>query len=723
MLLVGEMNGQEKGKLVGHVTDAETGDPLFAVCVFIGNSILGAETDHWGNYWIDNIPTGQYNITVSRIGYTTISNSVIEISSNHTADLDFKMFSNPVYAKEEVTVTATRGNALVSEVPASVDIIDASVIEMQKPQNLAEVMHNVGGVNIKDYGGISGIKSVSVRGSSAGQVLVMVDGQRLNDAASGQVDFSRISVEGVEKIEVVRGGGSALYGADAMGGVINIITRKESARNRISSSIDLMTGSFSTASAKVDLRQSGEQYAASVIYKALQTEGNFPYQDPNLDILVKKKNNDFTAYDLFTNFQYTLGDKPLAHTINVSYNYYTNNKGSPGSITQPYDSARTTNQTHRMNLAIDGKLNLFNNYRFQAFLNNVTNTYLNNEMVVATDDTHKTSSGSLELQMSLVLTANQKLIYGVGSRFDRKGGPGSTDEINKRSAIYAFLQGEIIFQITGSSSLSTISLVPALRFDSYSDFGNHWSPKLGMVFNFGTRWRTSVKANLGYSYKAPSFNDLYWPEDDFTVGNENLKPEHGTDWDVGLRLRYPIINGIAFDVTYFRLQLTDLIVWQQGGSEGKWSPMNVSRAVNQGVETALNLKLVPNLLSLAMNYTYLLAQNDDVDDRNYYQKYLVYRPKNTLNVTLDASWQTFTSSLSWQYVSYRYVLPANTIWLDPYQVTNLTLGWRYAQEAWNLDVTLQVKNLFDEHYEFIQYQPIPGREYRLNVGIGGNLNK
>ena len=121
-----------------------------------------------------------------------------------------------------------------------------------------------------------------------------------------------------------------------------------------------------------------------------------------------------------------------------------------------------------------------------------------------------------------------------------------------------------------------------------------------MVFNFGTRWRTSVKANLGYSYKAPSFNDLYWPEDDFTVGNENLKPEHGTDWDVGLRLRYPIINGIAFDVTYFRLQLTDLIVWQQGGSEGKWSPMNVSRAVNQGVETALNLKLVPNLLSLAM---------------------------------------------------------------------------------------------------------------------------
>jgi outer membrane cobalamin receptor len=151
--------------------------------------------------------------------------------------------------------------------------------------------------------------------------------------------------------------------------------------------------------------------------------------------------------------------------------------------------------------------------------------------------------------------------------------------------------------------------------------------------------------------------------------------------------------------------------------------MNVSRALNQGVETALNLKLVPNLLSLAMNYTYLLAQNDDVDDRNYYQKYLVYRPKNTLNITLDASWQTFTSSLSWQYVSYRYVLPANTIWLDPYQVTNLTLGWRYAQEAWNLDVTLQVKNLFDEHYEFIQYQPIPGREYRLNVGIGGNLNK
>lgn len=723
MLWVGVMNGQEKGMLVGRVTDTETGDPLFAVCVLVENTILGAETDYEGYYWIDNIPPGQYDVTAIRIGYTTVNNFGIEIASSLTTELDINMLSNPVYAREEVTVTATRGNALVSEVPASVDIIDAAVIEMQKPQNLAEVMQNVQGVNIKDYGGIGGIKSVSVRGSSSGQVLVMLDGQRLNDAASGQVDFSRISVEGVEKIEVVRGGGSALYGADAIGGVINIITRKEIARNRTSGSIDLMTGSFTTTSAKADLRRSGEQYAASVTYKVLQTEGNFPYPDPNLDILVKKRNNDFTANDLFTNFQCTLGDKPLEHTIDVSYNHYTNDKGSPGSTTQPYDSARTTNQTHRVNLTAQGKLNLFNNYRFQTFLNNATNTYFNNEMTVAADDTHKTSSSCLELQMTTVLSANQKLIYGAGTRFDRNGGPGSTDETNKRSAIYAFLQGEFIFHMIGSSPHHTISLVPALRFDGYSDFGNHWSPKLGMVFNFGTQWRTSVKANLGYNYKAPSFNDLYWPEDAFTVGNQDLKPEHGTDWDVGLRLRYPIVNGIAFDVTYFRMQLTDLIVWQQGGSGGKWSPMNVSRALNQGVEAALNLKLVPDFLSLALNYTYLLAQNDDADDRNYYRKYLVYRPKNTLNVTMDASWQAFTAGLSWQYVGYRYVLPANTIWLDPYHVASLTLGRRYAWEAWNLDVTLQVKNLFDEHYEFIQYQPIPGREYRINVGIGGNLSK
>ena len=371
------VNAQEDGMLVGRIFDEATGDPLYAACILLPKTQQGAAADHDGYYWISNIPPGTYEVIAELIGYARVEGLEAEITAGLTTELNITMVTDPIFTEENVTVTATRGNDLVSEVPASVAVISAKTIHQQKPQNLAEILQNVQGVNIKDYGGIGGIKSVSIRGSSGSQVSVLVDGQRVNETASGEVDFSRISVEGVEKIEVVRGGGSALYGANAIGGVINIITRKEDARNTTRGSLNIMGGSFSSSSVKTDLRHSGEHYAVSLAYKVLHTEGNFLYKHPSLGTLIEKANNDFTAYDLFTNFQYVLGKLPREHTIDVSYNHYTNDKGSPGSAIQPYATARTTSRSHRLNLNVQGKLNLFSNYRVQGFMKRSTNTYFN----------------------------------------------------------------------------------------------------------------------------------------------------------------------------------------------------------------------------------------------------------------------------------------------------------------------------------------------------------
>ncbi len=714
---------EESGKLVGRIIDEETGHPLLAACVMLKDTYYGAETDQDGYYWIPNIPPGFYHVIANRIGYSDVEDLTVEITAGGTSELDISMVSDPVFAREEVTVTATRGSDLVSEVPASVAVIGAETIALQKPQNLAEVLQNVQGINIKDYGGIGGIKSVSLRGSSSSQVLVLVDGQRVNDTASGDVDFSRISVEGVEKIEVVRGGASALYGANAIGGVINIITRKEKTRNAVRGSMNLMAGSFSSGSAKSDLKYSGERFATSLSCKALYTAGDFKYQHPNENRLIRKENNDFTAYDVFTNFQYTIGELPQEHVFDISYNFYVNDKGSPGSTTQPYATARTTNANNRVNLNLQGKINLFNNYKLQGFWNQVENTYFNEELVAAADDTHKTAASGLEVQFTSTLKANQTLTYGSGVRQNRSGGEGSTDALNERNERFVFIQDELVYQASHDKLISSISLLPAIRLDSYSDFGDHLSKKLGAVVNLGSAWRTSFKANWSYNYKAPSFNDLYWPEDAFTVGNPDLKAEHGTDWDIGVRMRYPVLNGVALDINYFRMQLTDLIVWQQGGTGGKWTPENVSRAKIQGIEAALKLKPIPRWLDYSVSYTYLDARNDDKDDRVLYRKYLVYRPRHTVNANLSGNWRHFTGSLNWQYVSYRYVSQSNTIWLDPYQVTDLTVGWKHRIKDCDLDLSFQVKNIFDELYEFVQYQPIPGREFRFNLGIGCNLNR
>ncbi|HEB84894.1 MAG TPA: hypothetical protein ENI92_07830, partial [Bacteroidetes bacterium] len=188
--------------LTGRITDAETGRPLEGGCVFIRDTYLGGSADHDGRYILNGIAPGTYSLTVSMLGYETLSGIRVTFSEGEIVERDFALHRT-VLVGEEVTVTATRGSSLIMDVPTSVDVIDTRILERENPQNLAEVLDNVQGVFIKDYGGIGGTKTISLRGSSAEQVLVLIDGQRLNNPQTGQVDFSALSMEGIERIEVV----------------------------------------------------------------------------------------------------------------------------------------------------------------------------------------------------------------------------------------------------------------------------------------------------------------------------------------------------------------------------------------------------------------------------------------------------------------------------------------------------------------------------------------
>jgi outer membrane cobalamin receptor len=257
-------------------------------------------------------------------------------------------------------------------------------------------------------------------------------------------------------------------------------------------------------------------------------------------------------------------------------------------------------------------------------------------------------------------------------------------------------------------------LVPALRYDYFSDYEGRFSPKIGGVFNFGTSWKTTLKWNTGLSYRAPNFNELYWPSDPWTVGNPDLKAEHGFDWDLGIRLRYPIFNGIALDLTYFDVRMKDLILWQSLGQI--WMPLNVDKVRNKGLEVNFNVNPMWSVLSLSLNYTLLDARNL-TEERNTKNKILVYRPRHTLNLGFTLEWRQFRFAYDFSYVSRRYTTAANTAYLDPYQTSDLVFAFQQPIGSWKSTFTFQIKNVFDEKYEIIQYQPIPGREYRANIGI------
>lgn len=715
VLVVG-LFAQTRGKLYGSIRDSHTGEPIEKACIFLEPSKMGAETAVDGSYFIPELPPGTYKLTVMMMGYESITGKIIKIEPGESKELNFLLQPTVLNYPDKIVVSATRTNSLSSEVPSSVDVVERELIELVNPQNVAEVLKNVQGVFIKDYGGLGGTKTISLRGSSAEQVLVLLDGQRLNDAQSGQVDFSTLSMEGIEKIEVVRGGNSALYGADAVGGVINIITRKGSEDYPVSGAVRYLLGSFGSHSYESSLNFRKEKLGGSVGYKKLTSQGNFPYTD--LDGTKKyKQNNDINSDDFFSRLYLSLGDPHYQKQLEFSYKYYWSERGSPGTIELPYYHARLWNRNEQFNGVISGKVfNFRNDFRLQTYAHHLKYRYRNDEGLVAVDSRYKNRTLGSEAQLQTILTSAVVLTYGLGYRHDALQSP-EFPEDHFRNSYFLFVQEESSFNFGKSSLLKSISFVSALRFDSFSDFKNHFSPKMGGVFNFGENWRTSIKWNIGLSYRAPNFNELYWPPDAWTKGNPDLKAENGFDWDLGLRFRYPIFYGLALDISYFNITLNDLILWQSVGQI--WMPLNVDKARNQGVEWSVTAEPVRKWLSVNVNYTLLDARNLS-EAPTVKNKFLVYRPKNSLNISLMSSWWIFTLKYDFQYVGRRFINPANTIYLKSYNTSDVIFTASTKYKRWQPQWSLQIKNIFDEQYEIIRYQPIPGREIRFTVGISLN---
>ncbi len=716
LVIILPLRGQEKGKLFGYILDSASGEPIEKACVYLEPTRMGAETRVDGAYYIPELPPGTYKLTVVMMGYESITVRTLQLNPGESRELNFSLKPTVLHYPEKIVVSATRGSSLTSEVAASVDVIERDLIELTHPQNLAEVLDNIQGVFIKDYGGVGGNKTISLRGSSAEHVLVLLDGQRLNNAQSGQVDFSTLSMEGIEKIEVLRGGNSALYGADAIGGVINIITRKSTDHHGISGSARYMRGSFDSQSLESSLNFQQNRLGGSVSYKKLNSKGTFPYTGIDGTEIIKR-NNDIDSDDFFSRFHLSIGESHFQRRLELSYKHYNAERGSPGTIELPYDTARLWNRNQQFNSIFSGKIfNFRNDFRLQAYAHRTRMRYRNDEGLVPVDSHFKNGSYGGEGHIQTILSSAFVLTYGLGYRHD---GLESREfpEDHFRDSFYIFVQDETVLEFQSSRLLRSISFISAVRFDSFSDFRKHISPKFGGVFNFGQDWRTSVKWNVGLNYRAPNFNELYWPPDAWTRGNPDLKAEYGFDWDAGLRLRYPLLHGISLDMTYFNITLNDLILWQSVGQI--WMPLNVDKARNQGVEVSLVLEPVRNWLSVNLNYTYLDARNLS-DEPNVKNKRLVYRPRESLNLSLVSNWRNITVKYDYQYVGRRYTNPANTIYLDVYAMSDITISISHQYRRWNPQLSVQMKNIFDERHEIIRYQPIPGREYRLTIGISLN---
>ena len=613
-----------------------------------------------------------------------------------------------VVALDDIVISATRTPTSLDNVAASSSIVPEKQIRSSVATDLGHLLESTNLLDILDYGP-GGISRASIRGSSSDQVLVLVDGERLNDALSSGIDLDNVPIGNAERIEILRGGQSAMYGADAVGGIINIITKQPvGAKARAWSTL----GAYNSVAWGMEASKRIKTVSGLVSFSRMSSESDFSFQNKYGEELIRE-NADFTKENVSGKLNWDISGSAI---LRLYGDYYDSYKGDPGPIGQFTPDANKRDESIGLRGDLEQRLGKGVLYKLSGYKRDTKLQYVNPQGPYPVDDTHEADAVGAELQAHLLGGTSIPLVGGISLRNEDITSTALGD--HGRETYSAYIQQELSRDLDGNGlRLSRIALFPALRWDHYSDFEAGLSPKIGVLASFGEFRVATIRVNVGESYRAPSMNDLYWPADAYAVGNPDLKPERARNVDAGLYFHLsepPVLSQISLircSVSYFRNSFRDRIQWTPGGA-GKWSPQNLSEAISTGLEAEMRLHIFSDLISLGANYTFLKAE--DMLGRQ-----LVYRPRHALGYTLRVGAGTLWGQIRGSYRSKRYYTVQNTKWIEPFIKHDFQLGTeRSLSGNTNLGLIFEVKNILDTKYQHAADYPLPGREWSIKASIG-----
>jgi len=489
-----------------------------------------------------------------------------------------------------VVVTATRVETPQEEVTTSVTVITAEDIRKQQAETVLEVLRNVPGVDVVQSGSRGDITSVFIRGSNSNQVLVLVDGMEVNSVTAGSFDFAHLLTDNVERIEVLRGAGGALYGSKAVGGVINIITKKGS--GPLQATLSAEGGNGATHREVLGLSGSlrGLRYSFSSSF--LKTDG------------FRSVNDDYRNAAVSARLDYELvKDGSLSAIFNMTDTDLglINNDVSCGAVDR---NAREKDQHLTGRLEWQQKIFPEWDYRFSIGINQSHELF--------TDPDASCFSSKRTLIKPRILSPQFQTNYHLGSAqlitfgFDgdiREAKFAGINESQHNQAVYLQDQVKLLNE--------RLILVGGIRYDHNEDFGSHWTPSASAAYLFRESG-TKLKASYAQGFRAPTFDDLFFPG----FSNPNLKPEVSWEINAGIEQRLWQDRG-QLELIYFHREVKDLIVFKG------LAPTNLGQTIFDGAEVNLQTQLAFGFW-LGGNYTYVNAS-----DR------LPRRPKHKGSIVLD----------------------------------------------------------------------------------------
>ena len=613
------------------------------------------------------------------------------------------VWSGAAYAEDEpsetelpeVTVSAAGLNESTTDPPVFIETIDMREFA-GRMVSTEEVLRQAAGVNVRSFGGLGAYSTVSIRGSGADQVVVLVDGVRMNPAVGGGVDLSSIPPSQIERIEVIRGGDSAFFGEGAIGGVVNIITKQ--ARGAATSTAAITYGSFNTWQMAASHSGGGAQlhYLASGSY--LHTDGTYRFENDNGTTLDKsddftdvRVNNELDARNVLLRLNYA----PAPTTdLAVTNDFYSSDSGVPGLITfpSPHVHQKLLRNISSAGLALtdlgttgfSARTRFANRYEWSRYRDG----YGEQTGVPFVSDRQEYEP---EVAETLQYRWGTHQLWTLDGDYRRTMLRDPDFRDPSRDTIAASLGDQVMLW------KELVTLVGVIRLDSVSDAGEQWSPKAGLALK-PWPWLTA-KGNIGRSFRAPSFSELYF-EQGLVQGNTDLKPERATYYDAGLQLAQP---WIFVEGTYFRSNVRDLIEYVLV-SGFRYEPFNIGRARLEGTEWSLRF-MPADYFTLSGSYTLTYAI-DETGQPNRNGNQIPGRPRHTGFGRAEGAFDIFHPFVEFNYVGGNYITEANTKLLPEREIWNAGMIMTPAPQV---KIGYEVKNVLDSPVVDVRGFPLPGR--------------
>jgi outer membrane cobalamin receptor len=556
-------------------------------------------------------------------------------------------------------------------------VVTRKEIEKKQPASLADALSSELGISeISQIGTLGSLSTLSMRGGSDNEVRILMDGVPVNAPSNGRVDISNINMEYVERIEIMRGGSSYLYGGNSVGGVINIITKRP---HSDSLSVKTNVGSFDFKT----MNLSGAKYfEKNYLYFSLDGK----------DTLGWRKNSDCQEKGFFV--------KAGNDKNNWSFRFFDNDMGTPGSNKTALEDWDGELEREASSLdARQKKRNLQTSINLTSDKRKVLLSYMNNNL----DSSNPSGMEDNEVvwHKAFVSFKSKTFIKGFDVGVEAEKSIYAKNDyfipdnsVDKERTVLSLLGQQKI-------NLAGIQNIFAVRYDS-SRWGDVVSPRvifLKKISDF------KVSLSLATSFNPPKFNDLYW-KGGHGIGNPDLEPEKSRAADLSMEFRK---ERFLYNTSVFYALLDDKIVWILDEVTFMYKPYNLDNVRNFGVENEARYFVLSNL-EFKAGYTYLMSQvdNDGWELLRYAPQHkgavsLNYSPVRSLSLGINARGQSRCWSSDGE----------SGTKIPVCMICNLVLQKSFS----NLKLFAKVNNVFDKRYLSRKNYPLPGRTYAVGMDL------